>query len=235
MTSVGIYIDGPNIERGLYEADEVQILKNIGSIIMEYAKTNGTVIESYVFVDENTQWREENTKINYELNGFKFIESKAFKYYNSGGGYIYGKSLTDPKMYCFLMDRIHDPDCPEIFIIVTVDKDITVPLEYIKSHEKNALIIGESNTMSGYLISRCNELGFTCHSLQLMSHLTRYDEVAAMALETPEPKKRKCRPNQNKSIRPNQMNPNNPAYWISRGVSDRPDDWEERLKKEKDE
>ena len=28
--------------------------------------------------------------------------------------------------------------------------------------------------------------------------------------------------------RSNQMNPNNDAYWASRGYDERPDDWEER-------
>lgn len=28
--------------------------------------------------------------------------------------------------------------------------------------------------------------------------------------------------------RANQMNPNNDAYWQSRGVDERPDDWEQR-------
>ena len=30
----------------------------------------------------------------------------------------------------------------------------------------------------------------------------------------------------------NQMNPNNDAYWESRGYDDRPDDWEERAEEE---
>ena len=30
----------------------------------------------------------------------------------------------------------------------------------------------------------------------------------------------------------NQMNPNNDAYWESRGYDERPDDWEERAKEE---
>ena len=29
--------------------------------------------------------------------------------------------------------------------------------------------------------------------------------------------------------RANQLNPNNDAYWESRGWDDRPDDWEERI------
>ena len=32
----------------------------------------------------------------------------------------------------------------------------------------------------------------------------------------------------------NQMNPNNDAYWESRGYDDRPDDWEERTDQEDD-
>ena len=30
----------------------------------------------------------------------------------------------------------------------------------------------------------------------------------------------------------NQMNPNNDAYWQSRGYNERPDDWEEQVDKE---
>ena len=32
----------------------------------------------------------------------------------------------------------------------------------------------------------------------------------------------------------NQLNPNNDAYWESRGYDDRPDDWEERIADEED-
>ena len=32
----------------------------------------------------------------------------------------------------------------------------------------------------------------------------------------------------------NQMNPNNDAYWDSRGYDERPDDWEERAGDDKD-
>ena len=32
--------------------------------------------------------------------------------------------------------------------------------------------------------------------------------------------------------RANQMNPNNDAYWQSRGYNERPDDWEDRMDKE---
>ena len=33
----------------------------------------------------------------------------------------------------------------------------------------------------------------------------------------------------NDDNRANQMNPNNDAYWASRGYDERPDDWEDRL------
>ena len=33
----------------------------------------------------------------------------------------------------------------------------------------------------------------------------------------------------------NQMNPNNDAYWQSRGEDDRPDDWEERAEQDETE
>ena len=32
--------------------------------------------------------------------------------------------------------------------------------------------------------------------------------------------------------RANQLNPNNDAYWESRGFEERPDDWEERVDRE---
>ncbi len=32
--------------------------------------------------------------------------------------------------------------------------------------------------------------------------------------------------------RANQMNPNNDAYWQSRGYDERPDDWEDQVDKE---
>ena len=32
----------------------------------------------------------------------------------------------------------------------------------------------------------------------------------------------------------NQCNPNNDAYWESRGEDDRPDDWEERIEEEEE-
>ena len=32
----------------------------------------------------------------------------------------------------------------------------------------------------------------------------------------------------------NQMNPNNDAYWESRGFDERPDDWEDRVAEEDD-
>lgn len=38
MSTVGLYVDGPNIERGLYEAKENLILQNIGKILQEYAR-----------------------------------------------------------------------------------------------------------------------------------------------------------------------------------------------------
>ena len=40
MKSIGLYVDGPNIERGLYEAKETAILQNIGNILKEYASLN---------------------------------------------------------------------------------------------------------------------------------------------------------------------------------------------------
>ena len=61
MSTVGLYVDGPNIERGLYEAKENLILQNIGKILQEYAQAQGEIKEALVFIDENTQWRDEIT------------------------------------------------------------------------------------------------------------------------------------------------------------------------------
>jgi hypothetical protein len=38
----------------------------------------------------------------------------------------------------------------------------------------------------------------------------------------------------NDDNRSNQLNPNNDAYWDSRGEDERPDDWEERRDEESD-
>jgi hypothetical protein len=40
--------------------------------------------------------------------------------------------------------------------------------------------------------------------------------------------------NPNDDNHANQCNPNNDAYWESRGEDERPDDWEERLAAEED-
>ena len=51
---------------------------------------------------------------------------------------VFGKSLTGPSMHCAVVDRLHDPDCPDVFVLATGDKDITIVLDYIYEHGKKA-------------------------------------------------------------------------------------------------
>ena len=37
---------------------------------------------------------------------------------------------------------------------------------------------------------------------------------------------------EDKENRANQMNPNNDAYWVSRGYDGRPEDWEDRIERD---
>ena len=46
MTTVGIYVDGPNMERGLFEAGELTILERVGSLLMEHAHSFGEVMDA---------------------------------------------------------------------------------------------------------------------------------------------------------------------------------------------
>ena len=115
MTTVGIYVDGPNMERGLYTSGDYAVLERVGSLLMEHAQMIGEVTEAKVFLDEATMWRSSKTREDYELNGFYFQESKSFKRVdNKTGAFSFGKSLTDPSMHCALVDRLHDPDCPDV-------------------------------------------------------------------------------------------------------------------------
>jgi len=248
VTTVGIYVDGPNMERGLYTSGDLAILERIGSLLMEHAQTIGEVIEAKVFLDEATMWRSQKTREDYELNGFYFQESKSFKRVDSRtGAFSFGKSLTDPSMHCALVDRLHDPDCPDVMMLVTGDKDITVVLDYIHDHEKRAEIVGEANSLSAFLVSKCESMGFGCHVLQLLARGSKLmrGQPAAQARVDP----RKCTglrvtDESGKQVstqlfmeyrneRSNQKNPNNIAYWRARGYRERPPDWEERLKREK--
>jgi len=247
MTTVGIYVDGPNMERGLYEAKEMVLLERVGSLLAEHAQTLGEVTDARVFLDEATMWRSSRTREDYELNGFRFQETKSFKYVDPRtGAFTFGKSLTDPSMHCAIVDRLHDPDCPDIMVLVTGDKDITVALDYIHDHGRKAEVIGEAHSLSGFLVSKCEVLGFGCHVLQL---LARSSKVMEPALGEHKPEALRCeglrvtdaggRPvSAHKYVlyrndRSNQKNPNNIAYWRSRGFNERPPDWEMRLKKER--
>ena len=151
---MGIYVDGPNMERGLFEAGELKILERVGSVLMEHAQSLGEVVDADVFLDEATLWRSQKTREDYELNGFRFRETKSFKHMDLNTGAIsFGKSLTDPSMHCAIVDRLHDQDCPDILVLVTGDKDITVVLEYISMHHKEAVVVGEANSISSSLPS----------------------------------------------------------------------------------
>lgn len=248
MTTVGIYVDGPNMERGLFEAGEQKILERVGSVLMEYGQSLGEVVDADVFLDEATLWRSQKTREDYELNGFRFVETKSFKHMDVNTGAIsFGKSLTDPSMHCAIVDRLHDQDCPDILVLVTGDKDITVVLEYVNMHHKEAVVVGEANSISSFLISKCEDLGFGCHVLQLMAPRSkvleglvdkdraerkgvqelRVTDVAGKPISVHKYLKYR-------NDRSNQKNPNNIAYWRSRGYHERPSDWEEILKREKD-
>ncbi|MBI0584700.1 MAG: NYN domain-containing protein [Methanomassiliicoccus sp.] len=247
MTTVGIYVDGPNVEMGLYTAGDIAVLERVGSLLMEHAQGLGEVVEAKVFLDEATMWRRLKTREDYELNGFYFQESKSFKRVDSRTGAIsFGKSLTDPSMHCFIVDRLHDPDCPEVMVLVTGDKDITVALEYIHDHEVRAEVVGEANSLSGFLVTKCESYGFGCHVIQLLARSSKLMQghPAPRAEEEPE----RCtglrvtdeagkpmsthKYMQYRNDRSNQKNPNNIAFWRSRGFRERPSDWEERLRKE---
>ncbi|NLT37379.1 MAG: NYN domain-containing protein [Methanomassiliicoccus sp.] len=248
MTTVGIYVDGPNMERGLFEAGELRILERVGSVLKEYAQGLGEVVDADVFLDEATLWRSQKTREDYELNGFRFRETRSFKHIDVNTGAIsFGKSLTDPSMHCALVDRLHDPDCPDILVLVTGDKDITVAMEYISMHHKEAVVVGEANSISSFLISKCEDLGFGCHVLQLMAPGSR----ALEGLADKERRERKSAEElrvtdgagkplsvhkylKYRNDRSNQRNPNNIAYWRSRGYRERPPDWEDILKRERE-
>jgi hypothetical protein len=248
MTTVGIYVDGPNMERGLYEAGEMAILERVGSLLVEHANIFGEVKDARVFLDEATLWRSARTREDYEMNGFRFQETKSFKYVDPHtGAFTFGKSLTDPSMHCALVDRLHDEDCPDVLILVTGDKDITVALDYIHDHGRSAQVVGEANSLSGFLVTKCESLGFGCHVIQLLARGSKVMEGHG-GERKPEPKQ--CeglrvtdaggKPvNVQKYVlyrndRSNQKNPNNIAFWRSRGFRERPPDWEELLKKEKE-
>ncbi|MGE5379419.1 MAG: NYN domain-containing protein [Candidatus Saccharibacteria bacterium] len=248
MTTVGIYVDGPNMERGLFEAKEMAILERLGSLLVEHASTVGEVTDLRVFLDESTLWRSERTREDYEMNGFRFQETKSFKYVDPHtGAFSFGKSLTDPSLHCAIIDRLHDDDCPDVLILVTGDKDITVALDYIHDHGRKAEVIGEANSLSGFLVSKCDSLSFDCHVLQLLARSSKL----MLSAEPVEPRSEAAaceglrvtdgggRPvSAHKYImyrndRSNQKNPNNIAFWRSRGFNERPPDWERRLKKER--
>jgi hypothetical protein len=248
MTTVGIYVDGPNMERGLYSSGDHAVLEKVGSLLMEHAQTIGEVIEAKVFLDEATLWRSQKTREDYELNGFYFQESKSFKRVDSKtGAFSFGKSLTDPSMHCALVDRLHDPDCPDVMVLVTGDKDITVVLDYIHDHDKRAEVVGEANSLSAFLVSKCESFGFGCHVLQLLARSSKLmnghpapqvragPDICTELKVTDEMGKPMSTQKYMKyrNERSNQKNPNNIAYWRSRGFRERPADWEERLKREK--
>ena len=170
MTVVGIYVDGPNVERGLFDAREVILLENFATILVEYCSTVGEITDKRLFLDEGNIWRYDQMRDDYIQNGFRFIESRSFKHMDPHtGAYSFGKSLTDPSMHCSIVDRLHDADCPDLFVVVTGDKDVSIVLDYIAQHKKKALVLGEAHSLSGFLVSRCDALGFDCHVIQLIA------------------------------------------------------------------
>lgn len=246
MTTVGIYVDGPNMERGLSDSGDMAILERLGSLLMAYSSTLGEVVEGKVFVDEDTLWRSEQTRDDYLRNGFALVESKSFKHLDPHThSYVFGKSLTDPSMHCAMVDRLHDPDCPDIFVVVTGDKDVTIALEYVHAHGKAAMVLGEADSLSSFLVSKCDTLGFGCHIIQLVARTMKRSTTRPSAPPRGAEQELKVtdssgRPDsahtyvQYRNNRSNANNPNNIAYWRTRGFHERPPDWEERVAKEKD-
>ena len=174
MTTVGIYVDGPNMERGLWDAGDVAILERIGTLLVDYGSELGQVVEGRVFVDEATIWRTDRTRADYERRGFALVESKSFRHIDPRTKrVVFGKSLTDPSMHCAVVDRLHDEDCPDVFVLATGDKDITIVLDYIYEHGKKASVLGEANSISSFLITKCDALGFGCHIVQLVARSLR--------------------------------------------------------------
>ncbi len=242
MTTVGIYIDGPNMERGLSNAGDMEILERIGSLLVEYGSTLGRVIEGRVFVDEETVWRSDRTPQDYARRGFDLVESKSFHYIDPRTKkVVFGKSLTDPSMHCAIVDRLHDLDCPDIFILVTGDKDISIVLDYIHEHGRKAAVLGEANSTSSYLVSKCDALGFGCHIIQLVARSMKAKKAKQPTPPKGEGDELRVTDTEGKPVdmggyikdrdrRANQLNPNNIAYWRSRGYSERPKDWKKRAK-----
>jgi len=245
VTTVGIYIDGPNMERGLWNSGDIPILERIGTLFVEYGSTLGQVVEGRVFVDEDTVWKTDRTRENYQRHGFILVESKSFRYIDpKTKRVVFGKSLTDPSMHCAIVDRLHDEDCPDIFIVATGDKDITIVLDYIYEHGKNASVIGEANSLSNYLVSKCDALGFGCHILQLVNRSMKAKkagkvpsvESSALELRVTDAEGQPVSMEHYKKerdLRSDKLNPNNIAYWRSRGYSERPPDWERRTRKKR--
>ena len=248
MITVGIYVDGPNIEMGLQNAGENVMLNSVGSVLVDYASSLGTLTEANLFIDEDYQFFSYQTKEDYENHGFRFIESKSFRHLDRGtGNFSFGKSLTDPTLISAVVDRLHHQNCPDIFIVVSGDRDMSVILDYIKSHGKIAHVLGGAHSLSNYLIERCDDLGFSCHVFQLIARTSGV--LKPHKLSTPSRaeiyKERLIHSDYQEGgplkvahldqiidLRSDEMNPNNHAYWQIRGFEKRPDDWKERLDKE---
>ena len=159
MTTVGVYVDGPNVDRTLHGAGEYDILVRVGSLLVEFAEEYGELTEKIVFMDHDNKWKLRDTRDDLEANGFIFDLAPR----------IYHKSLTDPMMHCHVVDRLHDDNCPDILVLATSDKDVTIPLEYVSNHSRTSVVVGEQNTLSRLLTHKCTELGFECHSFQLLA------------------------------------------------------------------
>jgi len=243
MTTVGIYVDGPNMERGLWDAGDINILEKVGTLFVDYASDLGKVVEGCVFVDEATIWRSERTREDYARRGFNLVESKSFRHIDPRTKrVVFGKSLTDPSMHCYIMDRLHDPDCPDVFVLATGDKDITIVLDYIFEHGKKAAVLGEANSISSFLVTKCDALGFGCHIVQLVARSLKAKKAGKVPPAEPAAEELRVTDEEGEPMnmesylkdrneRSNQLNPNNIAYWRARGFNDRPPDWEMRAKK----
>jgi len=69
--------------------------------------------------------------------------------------------------------------------------------------------------------------GYNCENTAFLSKLLKGDFSTLLSLEV------KNSMDKNDDNHANQCNPNNDAYWQSRGEDERPEDWEERAENEK--
>ncbi len=164
--TIGVYIDGPNIDISLRDAGQIHIQLVLGSLLTAHANSRGKLVECAAFVDEGNHWEYNATEDDLEGNGFAFVQTPVWVYREDGEEKR--KSLTDPAMYCHIMDRLHDENCPDIFLIVSGDKDISICLRYIYEHGKIAIVVAETTSLADYLVEYCEHLRFELNYIEIV-------------------------------------------------------------------